>query len=329
VVHEGRELARGTELQELREQCALAARTELSRISRAYFRGQSWHAFEQAGLAETVEIPLQEGSMTLYPTLAMHEQRLEPVLEWSADEAAIRWRESAVRLARTVLHTQGRDLARNLAARTPLLLSASAYFKGEELIDVLLQLAYRKACFQDLDAPRQAAAFNAAVEGGRAQLYAVLEEMVGLMSGWLAEAAAVRRELEGVRSGALNEAAAETRAHLARLFEPKWLGALNPQALRQLPRYFKAEQRRWQRNAARGTEPVNVFKELTLWSERLQSLRQRLQGELRNTSQLEEFRQWLEEFRVSLYAQELKTLGPISAARLEQRAAEIETWLRR
>jgi hypothetical protein len=32
---------------------------------------------------------------------------------------------------------------------------------------------------------------------------------------------------------------------------------------------------------------------------------------------------------VSLYAQELKTLGPVSAARLEARAAEIEAWLTR
>jgi hypothetical protein len=32
---------------------------------------------------------------------------------------------------------------------------------------------------------------------------------------------------------------------------------------------------------------------------------------------------------VSLYAQELKTLGPVSAARLEQRAAGVEAWLAR
>ncbi len=329
VVNQGRELARGTDLQELRGQCAVAARAELSRISHAHYRGQSWHAFEQDALPQTVTIPLPEGAVTLYPTLAIRAQRLEPVLEWSADEAAIHWRDSAVRLARTMQNSQSRDLARDLAARTPLLLSASAYFKGDQLIDVLLQMAYRKACFQDLDAPREAGAFNAAVDGGRAQVYGALEETVGLMSGWLSEAAAVRRELDGIRSGALNEAAVETRAHLARLFEPEWLRALAPQALRQLPRYFKAEQRRWQRNTARGTEPAGVLKELTGWSERLHSLQRQFQEELRNTSKLEDFRHWLEEYRVSLYAQELKTLGPISAARLEQRAAEIDAWLRR
>jgi hypothetical protein len=44
---------------------------------------------------------------------------------------------------------------------------------------------------------------------------------------------------------------------------------------------------------------------------------------------LDELSHWIEEYRVSLYAQELKTLGPISAARLEGRAAEIEAWIAR
>jgi ATP-dependent helicase HrpA len=72
-----------------------------------------------------------------------------------------------------------------------------------------------------------------------------------------------------------------------------------------------------------------VLKELTAWSARLYSLRQQVQAELRGSSKLTEFRLWIEEFRVSLYAQELKTLGPISAGRLEQRAAEIDAWLKR
>jgi ATP-dependent helicase HrpA len=329
VLDQGRELARGTDLQELRVQCAVAARTELSRTSYAYARGQSWQTFEREELPETVTIPLPQGAVTLYPTLAMRAQRLEPVLEWSAEEAAIRWRDSAVRLARSVLSSLDRDLKRNLLARTSLLLSASAYFKSDDLVDVLLHLTFRKACFQDLDAPREAAAFNAALQSGRAQLYAALDEIVGLMSSWLTEAAAVRRELEGIGSGALKEASAETREHLRRLFDPEWLRSLTPQGLRQLPRYFKAEQRRWQRNGARGNEAGSVLKELNLWSDRLHSLAQQVHAELRNTAKLEELRQWLEEFRVSLYAQELKTLGPISAARLEQRAAEIETWLKR
>ena len=45
--------------------------------------------------------------------------------------------------------------------------------------------------------------------------------------------------------------------------------------------------------------------------------------------ELDDLQHWIEEYRVSLYAQELKTLGPISAARLQARAAEIDNWIKR
>jgi Domain of unknown function (DUF3418) len=45
--------------------------------------------------------------------------------------------------------------------------------------------------------------------------------------------------------------------------------------------------------------------------------------------QLDELHAWIEEYRVSLYAQELRTLGPVSAPRLLARAADIEAWVTR
>jgi hypothetical protein len=92
---------------------------------------------------------------------------------------------------------------------------------------------------------------------------------------------------------------------------------------------LKAEQRRWQRNAVRGGEPPNIARELHQWSARYHDLEGHLRAELRWTPKLDELRFWIEEYRVSLYAQELKTLAPISAPRLEQRAADIDAWLGR
>jgi ATP-dependent helicase HrpA len=96
-----------------------------------------------------------------------------------------------------------------------------------------------------------------------------------------------------------------------------------------VPRYLKAEQRRWQRNAVRGSESGQIARELEQWSARHEDLEKRVAAELRWTPKLTELRFWIEEYRVSLYAQELKTLGPVSAARLNARAAEIDSWLSR
>jgi hypothetical protein len=92
---------------------------------------------------------------------------------------------------------------------------------------------------------------------------------------------------------------------------------------------MKAEERRWQRLLARGSEPPSILRELHEWTARVKNLDSRVSAEMRWVPQLDELHAWIEEYRVSLYAQELKTLGPVSAARLNARAAEIDAWLTR
>ena len=200
---------------------------------------------------------------------------------------------------------------------------------ARRLIDMLLQMVFRRACFADHDAPRTRDAFDRAVEQGRARLHPCLEEIVAGVLVWFTEARAIRRALEEPRTEAAADAVAESQEHLQRLLDADALESLSPEWLRQVPRYLKAEARRWQRAAARAAEPPHIVRELRGWSERCQSLSVELGAELRWIPELDDLKCWIEEYRVSLYAQELKTLGPISAARLEARAAEIENWIRR
>jgi ATP-dependent helicase HrpA len=193
----------------------------------------------------------------------------------------------------------------------------------------MLQLAFRMACFGGDEAPRTRAEFELKVDRGRERVYQDLEQMIEVAAGWFTEASALRLQLPDERNGALQESAAETRGHLLQILNAGVLRTASQDWLRQIPRYLKAEQRRWQRNAVRGSEPAPILRELRLWSLRLQDLEKQLDAELRFIPLLDELRFWIEEYRVSLYAQELKTLAPISAARLELRAAEIEAWLGR
>jgi ATP-dependent helicase HrpA len=227
------------------------------------------------------------------------------------------------------LERQSKDLAKSVGSSVSLLLRASPYLSSDALIDVLLQLTFRSACFDVAEAPRTRTDFEAAVDKGREQLYPCLEQMRAMLETWLQEAAEVRQALEDPRVRPLAESAEETREHLKRLLDFATINASSLDWLRQVPRYLKAEQRRWQRNSVRGGESQHIGAELKQWSTRYQDLEKRLAAELRWTPKLAELRFWIEEYRVSLYAQELKTLGAISAARLQQRAAEIDAWLSR
>jgi ATP-dependent helicase HrpA len=330
VIEDGREIARGTDLRQLRRRCAAAARAELQRrVRAAYGVLGPWRRFEAQELPGTEALQLEQGTLQVYPALMEREGLLEVQYDWSAEEAQHAWRTGAVRLARRMLERLARDLSKTVAGNVPLLLGANPYMTGENLSDTLLQLAFRNACFGETEAPRTREAYELEVDRGRERLYASLDEASGQAAGWFKEAAAVRQAIDDPRLRSLAEAAEETREHLRRLLDHRVIETAPAEWLRQLPRYLKAEQRRWQRNAVRGGEPPNIARELHQWSARYRDLEGQLAAELRFTPKLEEFRFWIEEYRVSLYAQELKTLAPISAARLEQRAAEIEAWLSR
>jgi ATP-dependent helicase HrpA len=330
IEQDGRAVAHGSDPALLRRQCAAAARAELQRRARTAFAVLgNWRRFELAQLPEQMPLELETGTICVFPAVARHGAQLQLQFEWSPEEARRAWRDAAARLARIMLEQQARDLAKSIATSSALLLRASPYFDGDTLVDTLLQLTFRAACFGAADPPRGRAAFDAAVDQGRARLYECLGEMSTMMAGWLEQAAEVRQLLDDPRVRLLGEAAQETRAHLRRLLQPDTVQSAAGDWLRQLPRYLKAEQRRWERNLVRGGESQHVSAEIQHWSLRHEELEGQLAAELRFTPKLDELRFWIEEYRVSLYAQELKTLGPVSAARLQQRAAEIESWLRR
>jgi ATP-dependent helicase HrpA len=249
--------------------------------------------------------------------------------EWSREEALRRSREGAAYLARLVLERQARELAKTLSSDTQLLLAASPYLSGDRLIDVLLQLIFRRACFQDAEPPRTRVQFEAAVEAGRERLYPAQAEVAAGARTWFTEARAVRRLLDDPRARAYPERAEESHAHLHRLLSLETISELSVDWLRQLTRYVKSEERRWQRLLARGGEPPQIVRELKEWTVRAQNLAAQVSAEMRWLPQLDELTAWIEEYRVSLYAQELRTLGPVSALRLSARAAEIEAWITR
>jgi len=322
------ELARGSDLGALRRRCAAKARAELERRATALSPGV-WRRFELDELGETAAIDVGQGLVHVYPALAPCPAGVKLRFEWSREEAMRTFRQGAIALARLMLERQARDLAKTIASDTQLLLAASPYLHGDALTGTLLHLAFRRACFQDTDPPLARAAFEAAVDAGRERLHPALSELTASARSWFTEARELRRLLDDPRARSHAPLAVESHAHLRRLLSAERIVDISIEWLRQMPRYMKAEERRWQRLLVRGSEPPSIFRELNEWTAKPKHLDSRVSAEMRWVPQLDELHAWIEEYRVSLYAQELKTLGPVSVARLTARAAEIEAWLTR
>src|SRR4029077_18255124 len=88
ITLDGRALASGSDLAQLRRQCAAAARAELDRQAQAVFPLYgNWRRFELDELQERMPLTVDGGAIWVYPSLRQRGSHLQPEFEWSAEEA--------------------------------------------------------------------------------------------------------------------------------------------------------------------------------------------------------------------------------------------------
>ncbi len=174
----------------------------------------------------------------------------------------------------------------------------------EELVAAALDRA-----FLGDSLPMTQADFARRVEEGRSRFVLIAQEMARTASAILAAHAELQKKLAQAAK-ACPQAAEDVKQQLSRLLRSGWLAGTPWARLQHYPRYLKAAALRLAKLRADPARDARLAAEL-------QPL---LAGWLRAprplNAELEQFSWLLEELRVSLYAQELKTPVPVSAKRL-------------
>jgi ATP-dependent helicase HrpA len=118
----------------------------------------------------------------------------------------------------------------------------------------------------------------------------------------------------------------ELRCELNRLMPPNFLEIYDNERLSHMPRYLKTFALRAERGLLHLEKAFSKTAEVKIFADKLidmiKDLTPEASGEKKEA--IEEFSQMLEEYKVSLFAQELKTAFPISKKRLEEKIREIE-----
>jgi len=131
----------------------------------------------------------------------------------------------------------------------------------------------------------------------------------------------------------LNRGSVEGRAFLTRLrremeelLPEDFLGRFNAERLHHIPRYLKALTIRADRGMLNREKDRRREEELRPFVDRLMELTKNLPAFVspEKKQALADLSQMIEEYRVSLFAQELKTAFPVSARRLEEKLSEID-----
>ena len=166
--------------------------------------------------------------------------------------------------------------------------------------------------------PMQQADFARRLQEGRNRLSLIAQEMQRLAATILAENSQVQKRIAGVQK-AYPQAAEDVKQQCARLLQAGFLARVPWERLQHFPRYLKAAALRLDKlraDPARDAQRAAELAPLEQAWQRERISRAKLGGAVRTGADLEQFGWLLEELRVSLFAQELKTPVPVSSKRL-------------
>jgi len=293
----GRQLAMGRNLAQLKAD--LAEHTAAVLQSEAPLdEGERYTGWTMGDLAEVMEIGRGGQTLVGYPALVDAGDAVTLQVFDAPEKSQDLHRAGVRRLLAIAFRDRVRDLERGWARDVVL-----GPVK-EELVAAALDRA-----FLGESLPMAQADFARRVEEGRSRFLLIAQEMARTVAAILAAHADLQKKLAQAAK-TFPQAAQDVKQQLARLLRTGWLSATPWARLQHYPRYLKAAALRLDKLRADPARDARLSAELQpLLSAWLRAPRPL-------DAELEQFGWLLEELRVSLFAQELKTPVPVSAKRL-------------
>ena len=264
-------------------------------------------------LPELMEIA--KGGQTLigFPALIDKGTHVEIEVFDEPDVAAAKHRAGLRRLLALQLKEPIKFLERNIPDLTKMSVFFMPLGTAEELREQIIDVAIDRAFLED-PLPTDEAEFKRRLEQGRSRLNLIAQEVARQAHAVLVEFAAATRKLKDARPP--KDVIDDVQAQLQRLIGKRFVATTPWAQLQHLPRYLKGVTLRLDKLRADPARDAQRLAELRPVEQRwLRTLADR-KGAV--DARLVEYRWLLEELRVSLFAQELRTPQPVSVKRLDK-----------
>jgi ATP-dependent helicase HrpA len=295
---------------------AVTTKQAQTRAAPAASQANVYRAWDFGDLPESREVERGRLHYIVYPALEDRGDAVGIVDARTSAEAEAISREGVLRLTVLTLPQLHKFARKTFADNRELVLLAQGLTLAQPLPDALAHRAFR-ACFveEEQPPPRARADFDALLDRHRDRFGDVVEKVLALALDLLRELRNVRQRMNSITSPTLVTALLDVKTQLEQLLPNDFITRMPQSAFANVPRYLKAMGRRLERlptSAKRDAELMQQLKPATAaWRELKNKAGSRI------TPELDTLRWMLEEFRVSLYAQDLKTAIPVSAKRLE------------
>ncbi|WP_409021166.1 ATP-dependent RNA helicase HrpA [Caballeronia sp. LZ032] len=264
-------------------------------------------------LPELLEIRRRGQTLFGYPALVDRGTHCDVEVFDSPEEAARIHRAGLRRLFALQLREPIRYLEKNLPGLREMSLHFMALGTADELRDQIVGTALDRACLQD-PLPDDDASFHARRDAAKGRLTLLAQEIARLVGTILTEYAALAKKLAQAKPFA--QAYTDIQAQLAALIGKRFVIDTPYAQLAHFPRYLKAIGLRIDKLKAEPARDARQFADLQPLAQHYQRAVSQRGGVA--DARLAEYRWLLEELRVSLFAQELRTPMPVSVKRLHK-----------
>ena len=284
-----------------------------------------YRSWEFGELPETLEI--QKGNKTLfgYPALVDREDYCD--LEVFDDLLEAR-KQHQLGLRR-LFALSNKDTLKALQKQLPGIRELGLLFINigsvDGLIEQILNLALERA-FMSEPLPVNVAQFTERLQAGKPRLALIAQEISRHTLNALQAHADLQKKMASAKASSA-AAYADMQTQMQGLVFPKFVAQIPYGQLVHLPRYLKAIAMRIDKlrsNSSRDAQCQKDWESVARpWQKLLQGSKGSASYAMTEDQALQDFRWQLEELRVALYAQELKTPSPMSLKRLEKVLASL------
>ena len=313
----GRSVAQDRDLEALRERFGPRARAAFSRnadtaVTREDLRGWDFEAIPERTQARD--------GMAAYPALVDLGEVVALRVFENADEAAASHRRGVERLLRIALIGEFRRAQKQLPLKPRLAVAFAPHGRADALREDIVEGAFADVLRDHDLGVRDRVAWQSLHEGVSRGLFAAAMERMQLAEPILVALAELQPWLKPAIKGQAQASYADLRGQLDALLAPSFLRDLPRARLAHLPRYLKAMRMRAEKlRSDPARDHARMQQVLPYWRAVLDA---HASG---NTSEALRTLRWLvEEWRVSVFAQELKTAEPVSGKRMRRALHDLE-----
>ena len=317
VDEKGRELGMGRDWNALKAQLGSAAQLTF-RSNSPSIEKTGLKQWDFGDLPKTLTFSKDGHQLTGYPALEDNKDNVAVKLFDTETMAQKAHRMGVCRLMRFELKEQMKQLEKGLPQFNQYALLLRNLISPDDLREEMLLAISERAFIGEDDLPRTNAEFMNLKQRARTRLPAVVDASSRLATNIAQEYQALTQKLNSLPSN-MARIKKEIEEQLAMLLPKRFFSQTPWERLQHLPRYIKAMKLRLDKYPSSidrdAKSAQNVQMVWQRWQDKVSNLR-KANAEI--SEGLADYRWLIEELRVSLFAQELKTPFPVSVKRLDK-----------